>query len=378
MANKKRARKTPLTRLLDRAEAVDDRLHGHRRTLLVVAAVVVVAGGPLLDIWLEDTAEERSSAALVVGFGLVALVLLTGRISTWREDGGGFSLRRGLGRLRTRLERALFGIRRWWTSRLAWKLTHAGPALLRLGVVLLASQKLSQLARVTSRTTTRALVATLRSLRPFARQQIYPRLETVRVLEGDVQAVAVGLLLIGGVLSLVSLLFRRRRARTAITGALPAVLRHTDRSAIQQVLAHTQDDLLHAFVDAIHRWRPPRLASEAAYQEHLARWLGRRNVGDKVVLEEWIGSRRNGTRGRGDIIVDDWLLVEMKRGSSQSEGQRAVGQLEQYLRAWKGRGAVVVVVCAAPLKKMETLFTPVVQRHQRDGRVVFAVVVQPK
>lgn len=342
--------------------------------MLVVAAVAVVLGGPLLDIWLEDTAEERASAALVLAFGAVAAVLLLGRGASWRSDDGRFALRRILSRLRTRVEAGAYGVRRWWTSSLRWKLTHAGPALLRLGVVLLAGQKLSQLLRVSTRQGARFIAQGIRDLKPWMRTRLFPRLEGLRVFEDDVQLIALGCLVAGGLLTAVSWTFRSRRPRSTLTGALPAVLRHTDKAAIQQVRAHTNDDLLHAFVDAIHRWRPPRLDSEAAYQEHLARWLGRHDVGERVVLEEWIGTRKDGTRGRGDIIVDDWLLVEMKRGSSQSEGQRAVGQLEQYLRAWRGRGPVVVVICAAPLRKAQALFTTVVQRHQQDGRVVFVVV----
>lgn len=361
------------------AARLDGWLVGRRRRTLAGAALLCVAGGPLLDRWLEDAAEERASAALVLGFAAVAVVLVVGRVTTWRDDQQRWTRPRAVARARHLLALRRRALVRWWHARWSTKAASAGPGLLRLGIVVLASTKLSQLLRVSARQGLRGVADLLPALEPAVRASWGPFLK-LRAAESQAAELAVGALMLGGALTVGAWLLRRGRVRalrrSLLTGALPPVLAHRDKAAVEVVRDHTDDPVLHAALTALHAWRPAKQRSEWAYQEDLERWLSDRLVGHTITTEQRIGSRAEGTYGRADVVVDDWLLVEMKRGLSAGEAQRAVGQLDQYLRAWSTKGAVLLVLCDVPLERARATFEPPVSRHHAAGHVVLVLTVQ--
>lgn len=380
MAPKSGKRTQPRT-LLDLAERGDDWLHGHRRTVWVSVAVLCVVGGPVLDHLLADEAGERASAALVLLFMGVTVALAMGRLARLRDDQRRGSFRRLRGRARTVFREFRRSVARARAARWTLWASWFGPALLRGSVVVLALRKVSQLLRVSLREAAGMVVEDRPQARMWVGRHLLPLLRRIWHWENDVQTWALFSLGLGGCLTVAAWLWMRRwqRAgrRSVVTGALPGVFQHTDGGSIAQAVEHTDDQVLHDVLRHLHRWRPGSLEQEWMYQEALAEWLQEHLPSYSYSLEEWFGSRAEGTRGRGDIIVDNWLLIEMKKGWSQSEGQRAVGQLDQYLRGWTGGRPLLTVVCAADPQKVAQAFDGPVHRYQQDGRVVLVAVVAP-
>jgi hypothetical protein len=62
--------------------------------------------------------------------------------------------------------------------------------------------------------------------------------------------------------------------------------------------------------------------------------------------ERPVGKAAEGTAGRADLIVSDAIVIELNRGISTTAAQRALGQVQMYLRAWD-RGPVLLLLCDA-------------------------------
>ncbi|MCX6293293.1 MAG: hypothetical protein NT127_03210, partial [Sphingobacteriales bacterium] len=91
------------------------------------------------------------------------------------------------------------------------------------------------------------------------------------------------------------------------------------------------------FVTAIQNWNPRQANYEYEYQDRLYRHLRKHLPDASVEMEYPIGENYLGSRGRADIVVNDTILIEMKRDSSAGAIQRAKGQIAQYSEIWKDK-----------------------------------------
>jgi hypothetical protein len=93
-------------------------------------------------------------------------------------------------------------------------------------------------------------------------------------------------------------------------------------------------------------WRPREQEREAGYERSLVRFLKKRLPGVEARTQQPFEAD-DGSRGRIDVVVDDVLAIELKRGlRASAEADRAVGQIFKYAASWKN-GPVVLLLCEA-------------------------------
>ena len=91
-------------------------------------------------------------------------------------------------------------------------------------------------------------------------------------------------------------------------------------------------------VGLVQSWRPRNCESEKEFERSLKKHLDKNLPSSDVIPQSAQG------RMKGDIVVDDRILIELKVGlNSTSKMQRLLGQIELYESNWKGE--VIVVVC---------------------------------
>jgi hypothetical protein len=88
--------------------------------------------------------------------------------------------------------------------------------------------------------------------------------------------------------------------------------------------------------------------------------------------ERPIGDRAQGTNGRADLVVSDSVLIEMKKGLTTTTAQRALGQIQMYLRAWD-RGPVMLLVCEADAATVQTFLAREIEEIRRRAPVLMVL-----
>jgi hypothetical protein len=139
-----------------------------------------------------------------------------------------------------------------------------------------------------------------------------------------------------------------------------------------------QPSLLNDFSLAIKSWNPRNYSTEYEYQDRLANHLRKMLPGATIKTEYPIGEKSLGNRGRGDIVVNDTILIEMKRDSSAGAIQRAKGQIAQYSEIWKDRGIVILLLCDYDYDHARLVFSSTMMDLAKLDRPVLTIVAKPK
>lgn len=129
------------------------------------------------------------------------------------------------------------------------------------------------------------------------------------------------------------------------------------------------------FVQALHEWKPKQFYYEYKYQDNLYEHLRKRFPEASIELEKPIGSRAQGTAGRADVVINDTILIEMKKGTGANVFNRAMGQVYKYSQAWGAKGPVVLLLCDTEYDKAHPVFAPFISDQQKLNKDMVAVVV---
>jgi hypothetical protein len=195
-----------------------------------------------------------------------------------------------------------------------------------------------------------------------------------------VQAIGAWSVLVG-FLSWVSQRFGRRAAATvAFKDAAKALATPGFAQALPFVLdvrnAETSYDALplalRPLAITLSEWRPREQEREAGYERSLVRFLKKRLPGVEARTQQPFEAE-DGSRGRIDVVVDDVLAIELKRGlRASAEADRAVGQIFKYAASWKN-GPVILVLCEASWDfAQQPMIRRLAELHAL-GRAVFVV-----
>jgi hypothetical protein len=88
----------------------------------------------------------------------------------------------------------------------------------------------------------------------------------------------------------------------------------------------------------VQSWRPRNCESEKEFERSLKKHL-EKNLPKSDVISQFAQGRM-----KGDIVVDDRILIELKADlNSTAKMQRLLGQIDDYESKWKGE--VIVVIC---------------------------------
>ena len=150
----------------------------------------------------------------------------------------------------------------------------------------------------------------------------------------------------------------------------------SSESTMRTILTNSSpEDMYLRFVKALSEWKPRRSDREYVYQDHLIRHLRRAFPDTSVVPEYIIGDVTLGNRGRADIVIDDFILVEMKASYQRGAVQRAKGQIHQYAETWSGRGPVVLLLCKVDYEAATRDFSSMMGDLAIGGKRVITIVV---
>jgi hypothetical protein len=98
---------------------------------------------------------------------------------------------------------------------------------------------------------------------------------------------------------------------------------------------------LHRVLMVLSEWRAPAWPDEAGCKAALTRHFQRHLTGSRVERNKQLG--RSPGEGVADIVVDDLVLIEVRRGFQKAQADTAVADLETLGRRWQDRPMILVV-----------------------------------
>jgi hypothetical protein len=120
--------------------------------------------------------------------------------------------------------------------------------------------------------------------------------------------------------------------RGSIT-TLPRVVRCSDPSSLAPFIGH-REPLIKQVFEVLADWKPKAGMLEKWYEDDLAATL-RRLVPESQPRTQIKLGTIEGRRRKGDLVVGDALLIELKRSDTSGEEHRAQGQMRDYGLLWK-------------------------------------------
>jgi hypothetical protein len=94
-------------------------------------------------------------------------------------------------------------------------------------------------------------------------------------------------------------------------------------------------------------------------------------------MEYPIGSSSLANRGRADMVINNTILIEMKRDGSAGAIQRAKGQVQTYSDIWKGKGPVILLLCDYDFEHARLAYSPTMNDLAILQRPVMTIVAKP-
>jgi hypothetical protein len=147
---------------------------------------------------------------------------------------------------------------------------------------------------------------------------------------------------------------------------------------IRLVVTQSKSQLFNDFVNVLSEWNPRNCYYEYEFQDKLCAYLRKKMPGALVESEVPIGDSSIGNKGRADIIINDTILIEMKRDTSAGAIQRAKGQILQYSEVWKDKGPVVLLLCDYEYDHARTSYSSTITSLHQLDRPALAIVAKPR
>lgn len=375
--------KSKWTVFFDSIDSLDRKMYGSQGKIFVLGAIFVLLIAPLLDKILGVTSDRITFISTVI-FIFYTIVLILVFVSAWRDDDGNWTWERAKSRIGTYYATAkdlAFEAREKTTED---NLFSAGYYMIIVGLVWRAFENASVL------------------IRKGLEKLFHTRFYKVRHWEQFTNTWSLVLILCGIVIIgylvyknptikekiraiLKSIFPTSNGAQHKLSEALPqlrsdAQLVFNSRidEHIQAVSSFNNSPLFQSFVSALQEWRPHEAQYEYQFQDRLYRHLRRRMPGVKIQLEYPIGEKSQWNNGRADVVIDDFILIEMKRSERADSIQRAKGQIQQYSEIWRERGPVVLLLCDFNYEKAHATFTPTMSLLAARSYPVMAIVAKPK
>jgi len=354
--------KTAITKLLDAVDIIDRKIYGRKMKLFVWGCVLVLVVAPLLDIGLE-VPHHRLTYFSTLAFLFFLLLLILAFVGSWRDDTGNWTWARAKSRLRTYYEITKDRFEATRTNPRDENFYRVALSLLFIAIAWKALQNLSVFVRKPLET---IFHAEMNGLRDFETLTLY----------------CFWLPLIGGMGTMAYLYRQNPQILIRIQGELRQLfgwgiankyagyssftkLRSEDYLVIHAkrdehvatVRSANTSQLFNDFVTALQNWNPRNAQNEYQFQDRLYRHLRKWIPEATVAMECPIGDRSLPNKGRADMVINDSILIEMKRDSSAGAIQRAKGQMSQYTEIWKEKGPVILLLCNYDYEHARLAFT---------------------
>jgi hypothetical protein len=367
------------SRFFNTIDNVDRHLYGRKMKNFIQGSILVLIAAPILDWFLEVPHDRLTFYSTLVFFGYVTIIFLAW-ISAWRDDAGSWTWQRAKSRLLMYYEVLKDTAAETKTTSKDEFLYKAGWILFFGSIGWKACQNLSVFIRKPMEAVLHTRIVRLRKFEYFTNHWYWV------------------VLLIG--VGIMSYLYRtnpqilqriKKDLRQLFTskkfhaGSMDGELIKIDAEKlivnskqadhIDAIKTANTDSLFNGFVSAMNKWTPgTSLHYEYQFQDALYRHLKKNMPNSSVELEYPIGEKALGNKGRADIVIDETILIEMKRDSSAGAVQRAKGQILQYSDIWRNRGPVVLLLCKYDFDHAKVSFSSTMVDLKKLDRPVLTMV----
>lgn len=341
--------KSSKSRFWNIIDNIDRYLYGRKMKNFLIGSICVLLIAPLLD-WLLEVPYDRLTWLSTFSFMLYVLLIILAWISAWQDDIGKWTWQRAKSRLITYYET--------FKDTLSEARAHSKDELLYktgfrffLGAIGWKSlQNLSVFVRKPIQKLTGHTMIRFIHFERFTRHWFWVPLFIAAVIfiylwQTDRQVLRRWL-------KDMLHYFRNSRnehAAASLNIKAPSgdhlVIDSKRQDHLDGITINGESDLFARFTQALQAWDPGTCKYEYQYQDKLYRHLKKMLPQAVIELEYPIGNAADGNKGRADIVIDETILIEMKKDTSSGAVQRAQGQIGQYSNIWGSRGPVVLLLC---------------------------------
>ena len=348
--------------LVTLADKVDSRLYGWRAKVVVGAAAAVVFP-PTLARWIDNPLWLQPLTILC--FVALVLVLALARVAMFRSEDGSWAPSLGV-------ENAQLALVDFWGAVEEFKNGHPKQRARTAGSFLVGAALVSLAIRA-------------------ATDSLYNAgfdswsFDWTEATDWTVFWLGVGLWAWatratrrdGKLAALVADPEKDRGAVQAVAQAfagLPVLVDCRDHLSAEAFTGSGAHPLVARLLRELSTWHPRRADTEKPYQHSLYRKLRGAVPEADPQLEVPLRSQGLPFTGRIDILLGRCVLVEIKRRLTTSTAQKALGQIEMYVRIWQHNGPVVLVLCDTDPILASAFFGPALMRLRSAGHSGVAVL----
>jgi hypothetical protein len=366
------------TMFFDKFDNIDRFLYGKRLKFFVWGALLVLIIAPLLD-ELFGVSKDKITFYSTLLFFLFIIVLFISWISTWRDDEGNFTRKRFMFQIKLYFQTSSDFVKENKGKTMNEYLYSFSILLIIGSICWKALQNVSVLVRNPIESLFGGRFEILRSFESITRHYYW-------------------IVLIIGILVLVylyysdknilkkikkdllGLLFNwRKNSKVGMikTENIGFVINAKDEQHVNAIIKNNQSDLFKELITSLQNWNPKNCYYEYEFQYKLRDHLKKSLEEADIELEKPIGTREEFNRGRADIVIDDTILIELKRDPSAIAIQRAKGQIGQYAEIWKNKGPVILLLCNYNYEHAKISFTQVMTDLNKLDKNAITIVAKP-
>lgn len=377
--------KSTLTELFDAIDSIDRSIYGKRMKLFLWGCLLVLIIAPILDVLLGNQNDALTFYSTLIFF-LFLFILLLALIGSWRDDTGNWSLPRAKSRFFTYYETLNDSFKNSQKLTQDQNLFNLGQFLILSGISWKALSNISLFirrplqemlgTRFTSWRNFELITNHYYWVLPFIGISII--LYLYRKDKQILNMIEIRLRHLFGWKNTGNTKYGRETVKIDIRSINQYVINTNTEHQINIIKSTSNSTLFNEFVGALQNWNPKGAYYEYEYQDKLYRHL-RKYLPDAIIeLEYPIGETSLGNKGRADIVINDTILIEMKRDSSAGAIQRAKGQIQQYSEIWSSRGPIILLLCDYEYEHAKLAFSQTMADLATLNRNALTIVAKPK
>jgi hypothetical protein len=356
--------------VLDKCDIVDRWMYGWRMKAFIMLSVATVLIAPIIDHFLKA---DPVTLWLTRLFVLFLLVSFLSWISGWRDDEGNWTWGRARSRLGVYWRSTRDFVVSFYRKSPDHKLFALGASGVIGGICFKAINNVSVFIRLPMEGWLDRPIRILRKIEGFTNPGYYIMLAGTAILAYAYYKHP-ELFKWQTLRQLLGFKSQNHAQKISVSHMHPVV--DLKGGSSQALIARAgSSPFFNEFVQALHEWKPKQFYYEYKYQDNLYEHLRKRFPEASIELEKPIGSRAQGTAGRADVVINDTILIEMKKGTGAAVFDRAKGQVYKYSQAWGAKGPVVLLLCDTEYDKAHPVFAPFISDQQKLNRDMVAVVV---
>lgn len=377
--------KTAMTKFFDTIDDIDRFLYGRRMKIFIWGCLLVLIVSPLIDEFICRQNDKATYFSTFLFF-IFLLVLVLAFIGSWRDDTGNWSLARAKSRIQTYYETLKDTIDITRTTSKDENLFTIGQILFFGGIAWKALQNISVFVRKPIEVLFSTRLYSVRKYEAYTNHYYWVPIilglgvifylynQNPQILE-RIKSELKQLLGWG---SPEDTKYEKEGLTVDIKPTNDLVINAKTEQHINSIKLASNSTLFNDFATALQNWNPRGAYYEYEYQDRLYRHLCKNLPDAKIELEYPIGDSSLGNKGRADIVVNDIILIEMKRDSSAGAIQRAKGQIQQYSDIWNNKGPVILLLCDYDYEHAKLSFSSTMTDLAKLNRPVMTIVAKPK